>query len=198
VRVYHREHAGRPLRVVWTLEELGVPYELTVMSREEAGGEEHLARHPLGRVPVVEYDGARVFESAAICLQLADMYPEAELAPPAATPERAMLYQWVIFAPAELEPPLLEAAFRARKDPERAAAALSRFKDAADAVAAALASSEYLVADRFTVADVLVGTTLSWTLRAGYEDSLPPSLRDYIARLTERPALQRALARTGG
>src|ERR1700730_3122282 len=68
MRVLHREHAGRPVRVVWTLEELGQPYELTVMSREESRGEEHRARHPLGRVPVLQDDEGVVFASAAIGL----------------------------------------------------------------------------------------------------------------------------------
>lgn len=56
MRIYHRERAGRPIRIVWVLEETGVPYELEVMNREEGRGEEHLARHPLGRVPVLEDD----------------------------------------------------------------------------------------------------------------------------------------------
>ena len=72
MRLYHREHAGRPIRVAWMLEELGEPYEVTVMTREESKGEEHRARHPLGRVPVLEDDEGFVFESAAICLHLAD------------------------------------------------------------------------------------------------------------------------------
>jgi len=106
MRLYHREHAGRPIRVAWMLEELGEPYEITMMTREEAKGEEHRARHPLGRVPVLEDEEGFVFESAAICLHLADLNPDAGLAPAPGTHERALLYQWTIFAPAELEPPL--------------------------------------------------------------------------------------------
>jgi glutathione S-transferase len=75
MRVFHREHAGRPVRVVWTLEELGQPYELTVLTGDGGRSEEHRARHPLGRVPVLEDDEGFVFESAAICLHLADMHP---------------------------------------------------------------------------------------------------------------------------
>ncbi len=69
VRVFHRLHAGRPVRVVWVLEELGEPYELTVVRSEDRGGDEHRRRHPLGRVPVLELDEGFIFESAAICLQ---------------------------------------------------------------------------------------------------------------------------------
>ena len=110
LRVFHREHAGRPRRVLWTLEEIGAPYELTIMSWEQGSGEEHRARHPLGRVPVVQFDDGYVFESAAICLQLADLYPDAGLIGALGTHARALAYQWTIFAPAELEPPLIEAA----------------------------------------------------------------------------------------
>src|SRR3984893_3651271 len=186
MRVYHREHAGRPRRVVWTLEELGQPYELVVMSREEGRGEEHRARHPLARVPVLEEDEGFVFESAAICLHLADMHPQAGLVPPLGTHDRALVYQWACFAPAELEPPLIESAIQAERDPERAAAARRRFDAAAGGVAAALNGGEYLVAGRFSVADVLVGTALAFTARAGFAEELPPNLKDYVARLAQR------------
>src|SRR5256886_9851509 len=79
LHVFHREHAGRPRRVLWMLEEIGEPYELTTMDSEQGGSEEHRARHPLRRVPVVQFDDGYVFESAAICLHLADLYPDAGL-----------------------------------------------------------------------------------------------------------------------
>jgi glutathione S-transferase len=195
VRLYHREHAGRPIRVAWTLEELGEPYEITTITHEEAKGEQHRARHPLGRVPVLEDEEGFVFESAAICLHLADLHPDGGLAPAPGIHERALLYQWTIFAPAELEPPLIESAMQAQRDPDRAAAARRRFDEAADAVSSALDGNEYLVGGRFTVADVLVGSTLAFTERIGFADELPANLRDYLARLTQRPARQRAVER---
>jgi glutathione S-transferase len=188
MRVFHREHAGRPLRVVWMLEELGEPYEMSVMTREEGRAEEHLARHPLGSV----------FESAAICLHLADLRPEAGLIPPPGTHARALAYQWTVFAPAELEPPLIESAVQATRDPERSQAARLRFDRAVGAVSDALGSSEYLLDGGFTVADVLVGSALGFTARVGFADELPSSVRGYLARLQERPAYQRAYARTSG
>ena len=145
MRVFHREKAGRPLRIIWTLEEVGEPYELTVMSREESRGEEHRDRHPLGRVPVLEDDEGFVFESAAMCLHLADMHPEAGLVPALGTHDRALVYQWACFAPAEIEPALFEAWTQAERDPERAAAARKRFDAAVLAVADSLNGNEYLV-----------------------------------------------------
>lgn len=195
LHVFHREHAGRPIRVLWTLEELGEPYDLTVMSWEQGSGEEHRVRHPLGRVPVVQDDEGFVFESTAICLHLADLSPEAGLIAPPGTHERALAYQWSCFAPGELEPPLIEAAIFNESDAERAAKAKQRFAAAAAAVARTIDGGEYLVGGRFGVADVLVGTALSFASRAGFPEVLPASLTDYVARLTERPAYQRARER---
>ncbi|MGO9489423.1 MAG: glutathione S-transferase family protein [Solirubrobacteraceae bacterium] len=196
MRLYHREHAGRPVRAAWTLEELGQPYELVKMTTEEGGGAEHLGRHPLGRVPVLEDDEGFVFESAAICLHLADLYPEAGLIPPPGSHDRALVYQWACFAPAELEPPLIESAIHAQSDPERSAKARGKFDAGADAVASALGQREFLVGDGFTVADVMVGTALAFTARVGFAEELPENIGGYIARLAQRPAYQRAYQRT--
>jgi glutathione S-transferase len=198
MRVFHRERAGRPLRIIWTLEEVGEPYELTVMSREESSGERHRTRHPLGRVPVLEDDEGFVFESAALCLHVGDMHPEAGLVPPLGTHDRALVYQWACFAPAEIEPALFETWSQAERDPDRAAVARKRFDAAALAVADSIDGSEYLVGGRFTVADVLVGTALQFTVRAGIADELPGTLKDYVGRLAQRPAFQRAVKRTFG
>jgi glutathione S-transferase len=196
VRVFHREYAGRPLRVVWTLEELGQSYDLEVMTYEEGLSAEHLARHPLARVPVMEDDEGCVFESAAICMHLADLHPDVGLMPPLGTHERALAYQWSIFAPAELEPPLIEAAIFAEAQPERAEKARNRFAAAAEGVGKSLDSDEYLVGGRFTVADVLISSALAFTSRAGFREVLGPTLRGYVRRLQERPAYQAALSRT--
>ena len=198
LRVYHREYAGRPIRALWTLEEIGAPYELTLMSWEEGSAEEHRARHPLGRVPVLEDDEGYVFESTAICLHLADLHPQAELLPPPGTHERALAYQWSCFAPAELEPPLIEAAIFRESDPDRAAKARGRFVAAAGAMADALADSEYLVGGRFGVADILAATALSIPERAGFPEDVSQDLKAYVARLKERPAYQRAREREAG
>ena len=198
MRVYHREGAGRPVRIAWVYEELGEPYELVVMTAEEGKGEEHRRRHPLGRVPVLEDDEGVVFESVAICLHLADLYPEAGLAPAVGTHERALVYQWSVFVPAELEPPLIEAAIQAERDPERAARARGRFDAAATAVCDALGEREYLVGDGFGIADVLVSSVLGFTRRAGLWDELAPPLHDYVERMEARPARERAVAAIQG
>ena len=91
IRLYHLP-GSRSTRVLWMLEEIGAPYELTVITGEDRKTAAHISRHPLGRVPVVEFDdGRRLFESAAICIQLADLHPEAGLIPPVGSPDRGLV-----------------------------------------------------------------------------------------------------------
>lgn len=96
MRAYHRPGAGRPVRASWELGEAGIPYELELVSGEGESAEHHRARHPLGRVPVLEEDDGRmVFESSAICLRAAQPAPAGGLIPGADTYERALTYQWI-------------------------------------------------------------------------------------------------------
>jgi glutathione S-transferase len=195
-RVFHRKHAGRPVRVVWVLEELGEPYEIVVVGGEDRGGEEHRARHPLGRVPVLEDEQGCLFESAAICLHLADLHPQSGLLGAPGTRERALAYQWVCFGPAELEPPLIDSLLHAHSETERAARQADIFARRLAAVSDALGEHDYLVANRFGVADVMIGSVAGFAQRAGRLEQAPANLTDYLARLTERPAYQRALEAT--
>lgn len=199
LHVYHREGAGRPLRILWTLEEVGEPYELTRMSREQGSSEEHRARHPLARVPVLVSDEGSVFESAAMCMDIGDRHPESGLMPAVGTHDRALVYQWSVFAPAEMEPTLFAASKRAaEQDPERAAAARERFDGVANAVENALDGRSHLVGGSLTIADVLVATALLFTVRAGFFDELSPALQGYVGTMRERPAFKSALERTFG
>src|ERR1700733_4974109 len=96
-RLYYMSRT-RSSRVLWLLEEIGAPYELTEISGAQRRSAEHLGRHPLGRVPALELgDGTTMFESAAICLQLADLDPGAGLIGPVGSSERALVSQWVVF-----------------------------------------------------------------------------------------------------
>ena len=121
MRLYHVP-SSRSTRVLWLLEEIGRPYELTVMKGEDRQTDEHRRRHPLGRVPVVEDDEGFLFESAALCLQLADLYPDAQLNWSLGTHERGLVYQWTLFAMTELEPAIIEARRHREDDTARAQA----------------------------------------------------------------------------
>lgn len=193
MRLYHLPNT-RSTRVLWLLEEIGAPYELTLMTKEGRKGAEHLGRHPLGRVPVIEEDGGFVLESLAICLHVADLHPDADLIPPVGTHERALVYQWSAFAMTELEPAILEVFVARRKeDEERTASGVDRFQAAATVVEQALEGREYLVGGRFSVGDLICGAVLIFARRAALTEGLP-NVAAYLHRLEARPARQRATA----
>ncbi len=191
-RLYHREGAGRPPRVRWALEEVGATYDFVVMDSVSGRGEEHARRHPLVRVPVLETDDGMVFESAALCLHIADLHPEAGLIPAPGTHARAMTYQWVFFGMTELEPAMIRLILARRgSDEDETAKAEARLAKTADAIAGALDGGSYLVEDRFTIADIVVGGVIE---SARHYEVMPesPALLSYLEGLDARPAKQRA------
>jgi glutathione S-transferase len=133
-----------------------------------------------------------MFESAAICLQLADLNPDARLIGPVGSTERGLVYQWVVFAVAELEAPLFrwirELGEGITDSPSR-----DRFTQAAGAVRAELAERDWLVDDRFSVADVMCASVLQG---ANSRELLRPwpALEAYVHRSEARPAYARAAA----
>jgi len=192
MRLYHVPHT-RSTRVLWMLEEIGKPYEVTILTREDEKTPEHLARHPLGRVPVLETSEGCVFESAALCLHLADLNPEAGLLPAPGTHDRALAYQWSFYSMAELEPAIVEVYLNKDSDAARTAAGTKQFHTVAAVVEQALAGKEYLVANRFSAADIVCGGVLGFAQFLGLTGSLP-NVEAYLERLNSRPARQRALA----
>jgi glutathione S-transferase len=183
----------RATRPRWVLEELAVPYELVQLdpSKGETRTEAYRELHPLGHVPALK-DGEQVLvESAAICMHLADRFPEKGLAPAPGTAERGRYYQWILFAMTTVEPPLVTI-FESRigrraHPPEVLAAAEARLKDVGQVVEAALGESPFILGDRFSAADVVLGATLSWGLRMKVLEGFP-RISAYAARLMERPA----------
>ena len=180
----------------WALEEAGAPYEYVVVANDDPRIDELRARHPLGRVPVLESDAGSLFESAALCLHIADLFPEAGLIPATAAHARGEVYQWSFFAMTELEPAMIRA-YTARHadepDADAVAKADARLAKAGRVVADALDGHEYLVDGAFTIADVVMGGVLDSARRY---DLLPdlPALLAYLARLDGREAKQRAYA----
>jgi glutathione S-transferase len=197
MRVYHRVGAGRPIRVVWALEEVGVDYELVAMSAEEAGSDEHRARHPLGRVPVLEDEHGPMFESTALVFHVAELYPEAGLLPPTGTHDRAVVQGWAIFAMTELEAPAIESRRQREANPDAAAKAAARCADAVAVLEAALSGTPpYLVASRFSVADIVAGGVLGIAVRVG---AIEPSRTSaaYMQALGARPCMAAGVIEAG-
>jgi len=191
--IYHRHGAGRPIRVIWTLEELDASYDLAIMTPEEAAADEHQSRHPLSRVPVLEDETGTIFESSAICLHVAELNPAAELIPVAGTYSRALVYQWTFFAMTEIEAAAVECARRREAFPELADIAAERARRAVGVVEDALAASEYLTGDRFSVADIITSEVVRIAVRVKAVES-QGRIAQYLASMEARPARQRAVA----
>jgi len=182
---------SRSVRVRWLLEEIGADYELRPVRGDERAGAEHRSRHPLGRVPALETEDGTLFETAALCLHLAERHPEAGLLPAEASFERALVYQWISFGLTEIEPFIAEASRAAESDPERAQAARERVRTAVGVLDSVLARGDYLVAGRFSVADVLCGSAL-FSARRNELIEGRDAVAAYLARLETRPARVRA------
>lgn len=192
-----RTRATRPR---WILEELGVPYELVQvdLAKGEHKVPAHLRLHPLGKVPVLVDGEVTIFESAAICLYLADKFPDKKLAPAVGTDARAYYYQWIVFAGAQLEPPIAEYAGQmGLPEAERNAAVLAKSKEQAlaaiKAVEHGLLGKMYLVNEKFSAADIVLGSILRWA------DSLKllgdaPDIQSWLYELKSRAAFKKAMA----
>ncbi|MDH3931740.1 MAG: glutathione S-transferase family protein [Chromatiales bacterium] len=181
----------RSQRARWALLEAGLEYE-SVEGRALIHSDELRKIHPLGKVPAAVFDGKPLFESAAICTYIADLVPEKKLIAASGTWERALHDQWVAFALSELEAFLWHSARNQFVLPEDKRLTnvfeqnAEAFSVAAVAMEQALSGQDYLVGNRFSVTDIVVGFTINWA--RGMRLLKPfPNLRAYVARLFERP-----------
>jgi len=193
-----RTRATRPR---WLLEEIGAPYELVRLdlSKGEQKQPDYLKVHPHGVVPALVDGDLALFESAAICAYLADKFPDARLAPPIGTPARGKYYQWLVYAMATAEPPVLKI-FRntmmlpeAQRQPALVEEGRKQWAEVARVLSQSLEGRTFLLGDQFTAADVMIGSIVGWSSFMGLLEGWPV-LQKYAARLTERPAYKRATA----
>ena len=192
--LYHAA-PSRSSIVRWMLEELGEPYDihLLTLSKGEHLAPEYLAINPMGKVPALRHGDAIVAEAAAICTYLADEFPAAKLNIPAGDPRRGPYLKWLFFAPSCIEPALVDHASPRQEQPRRGMLGYGDFDSVMNVTAKAVEAGPYLMGEQFTAADVVLGSTLRW----GLMFDLAPEraeFMDYVARLEQRPALQRAVA----
>jgi glutathione S-transferase len=189
MHVFHSP-GSRSTRVLWALEEASAPYDVTVLTRDERRGEEHRRRHPLGRVPVIELDDGRVmFESAAICLHIADLYPDAGLAPAVGSADRPSLYQWLSFATTELEPAVGRWSRSRQSGDDEAERA--EFFERAQVLEDRLALSPWIIDAEFSIADMFIARPMNVVFNNDLTDELP-ALKEHWQRSLDRPAHRRA------
>jgi len=191
VTLFHSPNS-RSTGALSLLEELGVPYDLHVLNMK--AGEQrqpaYLAINPMGKVPAIVHNGALITEQPAVYLYLADLYPDAGLAPPIGDPLRGPYLRWLVFYGSSFEPALVDRSMK-RESAPASTSPYGDFDTMYNTLNSQLAKGPYLFGERFTAADVLWGIALAWTM--GFK-LVPesPALKAYVERVNSRPAIRRA------
>jgi glutathione S-transferase len=177
----------------WMLEEVGQPYRTEVLDfGTTMRAPAYLAINPMGKVPTVAHGNAVVTECAAICAYLADAFPQAGLAPPPGDRLRAPYYRWMFFTAGPVEFAVSNKAIGFTVPPEREPMmGYGNVDRALRTLETAVSQADYVVGDKFTAADVYVGSHLAFGMMFGTIDKRPAFER-YVARLSSRPAYKRA------
>jgi len=186
----HPQSRGRIAR--WMLEEVGAPYRTEIL---EYGGSmkspAYLAVNPMGKVPAIRHGDTVVTEGAAICAYLADAFPEAGLAPPVGDKARGPYYRWLFFGAGPVESCMMTNMLKFDTTGKELQVGFGSVESVAGALEAALEKTNYFAGDRFTAADVYLGSQLGWATQWGAME-VRPAIAAYLERITARPAAVRA------
>ena len=184
----------RSFSALWLMEEVGRPYERVLLDITTGAQKtaEYLAIHPMGKVPALQDGDAALGEAAAICAYVADRCPEAGLAPAVDDPQRARYLQWLFFAPSCIEPAMVQVFTKIQMPP--VSAGWGEATQVFDALDQALAHGPWLLGEKFSAADITIGTSLNFAVRLFKVVPSRPAFDRYLDRCAARPAFQRAQA----
>ena len=184
----------RAARAAWMLEETGVPYQRVLVEIGDAEAERDpafLAASPMGKVPALADGEVCLADSAAICMYLADRYPDERLAPSLDDPQRGMYLFWMVYSPGVIEPAMSEKF--AGVTPNRYSSGWGDFDLMISTLEKGLAAGPWLLGERFSAADVMVASSVHFmAMFKLLPDS--PVLESYVERALTRPAWQAAMA----
>jgi glutathione S-transferase len=171
------------------LEELRAPYKLHTLNMKagEQRGSDYLAINPMGKVPAILHGDTLITEQVAIGIYLADLFPEAGITPAIGDALRGPYLRWYVFYAACFEPALVDKAMKREPGP----AAMVPYGDVTttlNTVITQLSKGPWLLGDRFTAADVLWGTALTWMTGFGLVEVVAP-VRNYVDRWNARPSV---------
>ena len=188
VTLYHAPNS-RSSAALTLLEELGAPYRLHVLNLNAGDQRQpaYLAVNPMGKVPAITHGGALITEQVAIFIYLADLFSNAGLAPQIGDPLRGPYLRWLVFYGSCFEPAIGDRALK--RDP--APARMSGYGDYDTVLAtivAQLRKAPFMLGDKFSAADVLWGTALTWTTMFKLVPELP-EITAYINRWNSRPSV---------
>ena len=189
--VFYTNPQSRGQTVRWMLEEVGAPYEDHILDYGTTmKAEPYLSINPMGKVPAIVHKGKAVTEVAAICCYLADAFPQAKLAPP--TADRADYYRWIFFTAGPVEAAFSNKAAGWEPTPERQRMfGYGSYELAIATLEKAIAGKEYIAADHFTTADLIVGANINFMLAFKLLEPKEVFV-DYARRMTDRDAYRRA------
>jgi glutathione S-transferase len=189
--IFYTNPMSRGRIVRWMLEEVGEPYDTVILDYASTMKEaDYLAVNPMGKVPAIKHEGRVVTECAAICAYLADVFPQAGLGP--RDEEKADYYRWLFYAAGPLEQAVTN--HHAGWDPQPEQGRMFGYGSYDKVVAVMdelLSLRDHVCGDRFTAADVYVGSAMLWGTQFGTLPKRESFLR-YVDRLTRRDAFQRA------
>lgn len=198
IKLYHAP-LTRSLRILWLLEELGLPYELEKVTFIPPSTP-YSQSTPSGKLPCIQDGDLVLFESGAILEYVIDRYGKGRLAPAPGTPERGTFLQWVHFSEATAFPALAQIAFHTlfKPEAERIPAVVEDGRRGAaktmQVLERALDGKDYILGRELSGADIMLGYTLFASQMLGVLTDEYPNVTAYFARLNARPALQKALA----
>lgn len=188
---FYTHPRSRAQIVRWMLEEVGAPYEQVLLDYGTTmKAPEYLAINPMGKVPAIRHGDVVVTEGAAICAYLADAFPEAGLAP--SLGDRSDYYRWMFFAAGPAEAGITARALGLEAPADKARmAGYGSVDRMIEVLAEAVTGQTFIAGDRFSAADVYVGSQIDFGLmfKTFPED---PRFTAYVEGLRERPAYKRA------
>lgn len=187
-------------RVVWLLEELGLEYEVNIMpfTKEGLKSPEHRSRHALGRVPVLEDGDISIFESGAIIDYVLERHKNGGLKPNSDAPEFPFYLQWYHYCEGMVMPPMNQIVVQTillppdRRDEVVLNQAKNLLTKSLAPVNENLAEKDYLVGD-FSAADLMLGHSCFMANRLGCVSDEMQNIKDYVARIANRPAFKKAI-----
>lgn len=183
-----------------TLYETGLPFEIDRLiktTKMTVGGENYMQVNPKGYVPAIKLDDGRVLTESAVVLQyIADQKPDSGLAPKAGTMERYRLQEWLTFISSEIHKSF-SPMFNKDAAEEVKSYARNMLSKRLVYAETQLANKSYLMGDHFTVADAYFFVVMNWSKIVGFDLTPFPHIKEYLARIAARPAVQAAMKAEG-
>lgn len=188
--IFYTNPQSRGRIVRWMLEEVGQPYDTEIVAYDQIKSPEYLAVNPMGKLPSIKHRGHVVTECAAICAYLADAFPQAGLSP--REDERADYYRWLFYAAGPVEQAVTNkaAGWEPAEDKQRMFG-YGNFDKVVAVLDELFSLRDYVCGDRFTAADVYVGSQLMFPMQFGMLPERESFIR-YRDRLQSREAYSRA------